>query len=514
MLDTNTTDISIQKAEILQAAIHSPYAVKAERCRRSFFHFMQEFWDTVSNDDPQWNWHMKYLCDEMQKVAERVFEGQPKLYDLIINVPPGTSKSTICVIMFPVWCWIKKHWMKFIATSYSAALSLEHADYSRELIRSDKFQKIFPEIQIRKDKDQKGNFQIQKVMYDKDTGEEVGAVFGGNRFSTSVGAVLTGFHGHILLVDDPLNPEKSFSDVELKTSNRWIDQTLSMRKIDKAICPTIMIMQRLHQDDPTGHLITKKNKRIKHICLPGEIRTKGSEKKVSPPALKKYYTDGLLDPRRMDASVLKEMEADLGQYGYAGQVGQDPSPPKGGMFKVDRFVIIDRMPAAEHLGLVVRYWDKAGTEDDGAFTSGSKMWKLVGDEYEGKFLVSNVRKGQWSSEVREKNIKSTTEADGKDCVVWIEQEPGSGGKESAESTVRNLAGFSVRKDKVTGSKVKRADTYSVQVNDGNVLLLNGPWVQEFIDNHRFFPFGKYKDDIDSTSGAFNALTSSGKVFVS
>jgi len=478
-------------------ALYYPDAITAEICRRSFYDFMQRFWYEVSAEEPKWNWHIEYICKELTKVAERVAFGLPKEYDLIINVPPGTTKSITCTIMFPVWCWIRWPWMKFIATSYSGPLSLEHAEYSRELVRSDKFQRVFPELQIKADKDQKGNFTIQETIFNDDgTVKEVKR--GGNRFSTSVGGSLTGFHGHILIVDDPLNPEKAVSEVELEKANRFMGQTLSTRKVDKTIVPTVLIMQRLHQNDPAGHMIASKKDKIKHICLPGESWNYGEQ--INPPELVKYYKDGMLDPVRMGREVLREMEDDLGQYGYAGQIGQKPTPPGGGMFKVDRFEIIDQMPSDAAILKTLRYWDKAGTQGGGKYTAGVK-WHALNNK---KFLISDVKRGQWSSENREDIIKSRAEADGRKCAIWVEQEPGSGGKESAEGTIRNLAGFSAHKDVVSGqgSKEYRADPYSVQVNNGNVLLLRGDWNHDFIEEHRFFPFGTYSDQVDAGSGGF------------
>ena len=87
--------------------------------------------------------------------------------------------------------------------------------------------------------------------------------------------------------------------------------------------------------------------------------------------------------------------------------------------------------------------------------------------------------------------------DGRRTIIYIEQEPGSGGKDSALATIRNLAGYSVYADKPTGDKVYRADPYSVQVNNG-VFLIRAPWNYAFV-GHRYFPLGKYKDQVDAAS---------------
>jgi predicted phage terminase large subunit-like protein len=479
-------------------ALLTPMQIRREINNRSLHKFLIYFWPVISNQAYQDNWHVEILCKELEEIAYRVGNRQPKLHDLIINIPPGTTKTIICSIVFPVWCWTKWYWMRFITVSYSSALSLESAEYSRDLVKSEQFKAVYPELDIKLDKDTKSNFKVVK--------KEIGRIGfmprqlnGGNRYSTSVGGTLTGFHADILIWDDPLNPQEAVSAKELENTNRWIDQTLPTRKTDKRISTTIGIMQRLNQDDPTGHILAKKKKNVRHICLPGEIEN--YKEQVYPPELAKYYVNNLLDPGRMDWGVLKDLEADLGQYGYAGQIGQNPTPPGGAMFQVDHFQIIDHLPASVNTQSVARYWDKAGSQGKGCFTAGVKIMKL----FTGKYIVLDCKRGQWGTHERERIIRETAEADGQEVTQYLEQEGGSGGKESAESTVINLAGYVCLLDHPTGDKVFRADPFSVQVNNGNVMLLRGDWNKDFIDEYRFFPFGKLKDQVDAGSACFNKL---------
>lgn len=493
----------LTKKERIKLALLDPRIAIREKCKRDFYFFFKYFWDIVSNEELKDNWHIEYLCKEAQKVVENVAKGKPKEYDLIINVPPGTSKTTIVSIMLPVWAWTNYYHLKFITASYSGALALEAAEASRDLIRSEKFRQIFPDIEIKQDKDTKSNFRIvKKEQYYP--GRPPRQLLGGNRYSTSVGGTLTGFHGHILICDDLIDPYKSVSQVELDKANRWFSQTLSTRKVDKEVTPIILIQQRLHQNDPTGYLLKqRKGKKIRHISIPGEIVT--FKENVNPPELVKYYKDGLMDPIRMSWEVLKDLEADLGQYGYASQIGQNPIPIGGGMFKVEHFQIVDNLPAQHDILQKIRYWDKAGTvKDDSPYTVGVKMYKIKVFENT-KYLVVDVKRGRWEASERETIIKETAQVDGRDVVIYVEQEPGSGGKESAQSTIRNLAGFVVHADRPTGDKVYRADPYSVQVNYGNVLLLRGEWNHDFIEEHKYFPLGTYKDQVDAAAGAFNKL---------
>src|SRR5690606_26197714 len=288
-----------------------------EKCNRRLSFFVKEFWSVIIPDKLVWNWHLDILCNEIQVVYERVIGNEvedpndpekkirvrlPKLYDLIINIPPGTSKSTICTIMAPAWSWGKDSSLRHMTGSYSANLSMDHSVKSRDIIKSDKYRRYFPNVIIKKDEDNKTNFRTTN---------------NGQRFVTSTGGAATGVHAHIITIDDPLNPKQAASAVQLLEANNWFDKTLSTRKVDKDVTPTILIMQRLATDDPTGHLLEKRGNKIRHVCLPGSLES-GT---VKPSKYEKYYKDGLLDPLRLSRKVLGELKTDLGSSGFSGQVG-------------------------------------------------------------------------------------------------------------------------------------------------------------------------------------------------
>lgn len=301
--------------------------IDKELCERSYFYFLKLFWNEIITEKMQNSFHIEYLCNEVQKMGERIVARQSKEYDLIINIPPGQSKSTIATIYFPVWLWIKDPSIRIISGSYAATLSIEHATKSRTLIRSDKFQKFWGDkIVIAKDNDNKSYYSNNK---------------GGERKSVSVGGAVTGSHAHLLLIDDPVNPKQANSDVLLSTSNKWIDETLSTRVVDAAITPTILIMQRLHENDATGvklkQLEKDPNLKIKHICLPAS-----DDYPIYPPELKLKYIDGVLDPLRKPKAILNDFKSKLGSFGYASQMGQQPKSTEGNIVKSKWFGWYDK----------------------------------------------------------------------------------------------------------------------------------------------------------------------------
>jgi len=123
-------------------------------------------------------------------------------------------------------------------------------------------------------------------------------------------------------------------------------------------------------------------------------------------------------------------------------------------------------------------------------------------------VIEHMVRGQWSALEREKIIKECSKRDAamlEQYEIGVEQEPGSGGKESAESTIRGLAGMRAYADRPTGPKEVRAEPFAAQVQGGNVWLVAGPWHADFLEELESFPNGRYVDQVDACSGAFNRL---------
>ena len=319
--------------------------IQAERCRRSFYYFFKTFWDVIIPEKFTDNWHIEYLCNELQEVMTRVFNREASLHDLVVNIPPGTSKTTIATVMLPAWSWINDPSVRSMTASYSAQLSADHSVKSRDIIKSDKFKRLFPGLNIRQDFDNKTHYKNNH---------------NGERFATSLKGTATGFHAHVIIIDDPLNPKEASSEVERENANNFFRSTIPTRKIDKAVTPTILIMQRLHDEDPTGYFLEQKKKglKVKLICLPAEI-----SKDVTPSILRKKYVNGLLDCNRMTRDILDDFKIRLGSYGYAGQMMQTPSPSDGGIWKQAHFLTFDDDQInVEEVTNIGSDWDLAYTE--------------------------------------------------------------------------------------------------------------------------------------------------------
>jgi predicted phage terminase large subunit-like protein len=270
-------------------------------------------------------------------------------------------------------------------------------------------------------------------------------------------------------------------------------------------------MQRVHKKDPSGIALekAKKGKKVKHICLPGDILSKGNKKRVTPKELVPIYLkqNGFLDPVRLDQEALHEQLLNLGQFGYKSQIDQNPTSPGSGMFQAFKISTVDPNEFNEiQIVRIIRYWDKAGTQDGGTYTVGVKMAQLKN----GRFLIMDVVRGQWGATRRDTIIRETVRLDGPLVPQYIEQEPGSGGKDSAYISKNEIEkmGNKVFLDRPTGDKIYRADPFSVAVNLGYVVMFKAPWNEDYITEMEDFPNVDDKDQIDASSGAYTALKSS------
>jgi predicted phage terminase large subunit-like protein len=485
----------------VEELLEQPDAIDTELATRHLVNFIEQAWHVV---EPQTefknNWHIGAIAEH----CEAVQSGE--IRNLLVNIPPRFMKSLIISVFWPVWSWIQNPGMQWLTSSYAHQLAIRDAVKSRRIINSTWFKQRWPHIALSSDQNVKSSY------YNTD---------GGYRLATSVGGAVTGEGGHIITVDDPHNIVEIESEVVRKNAILWWDEAMSTRLNDPETGGKVIIMQRSHQYDLSGHVIEKGN--YTHLKLPLEFRVK-----------KKCFTEiGFEDPRTKEDELLwknrvgktanQDMKHALGSYGYAGQMQQEPSAREGNMFKIDEINYVNEI---REMNVKKRWrsWDKAGTAGGGAYTVGLRMGRYRvprkngtfdenGKERKSKYFIDDIRRGQWSSGKREQVIMQTSNADGKKVWIVVEQEPGSGGKESAEGTQRRLVNRRVELDRPTGDKEDRADDFSVAVENGEVDILMASWTHELKEELKHFPASTYKDQVDCCSMAFKRLCVKGMIHI-
>lgn len=450
--------------------------LEREACRRSLATFVREAWHVLEPGQQYIHgWHVEAVCEHLEAITH------DDLTRILINIPPGTMKSTLVSVFWPAWEWGPQGMphQRIIGASHEQGLATRDTLKMRRLITSDWYQSRWP-LKLTGDQNQKTYYENERT---------------GFRQACAVGS-MTGKRGDRVIWDDPHSAESALSDAHRETALRVFQETLPTRLNNPERSAIIIVMQRLHEDDVSGHILAN-DLGYEHLCLPMEFE---SDRRCTTSI---GFTDPrteegeLLFPERFPKEVVDRDKKVMGAFAVAGQFQQRPAPRGGGFFHWDRVEIVDVAPKVRKY---VRYWDKAGTDGGGAYTAGV----LIGLHDNG-WIILDVVRGQWSAGKREDIILQTAKGDPRGTETWVEQEPGSGGKESAEATIRNLSGFKCQAEKVTGSKEMRAEPYAVQMEAGSISCLSRPWTQDFIGEHKTFPVGKYKDQVDAAAGAFSKL---------
>jgi len=465
---------------------------KRTLCIKSFYYFTKEAFKalnpTVVFKD---NWHIEYLCREAQEEAQRIIRKETRPYNyLVINVPPRSLKSEIFSVYFPVWVWLQDNSFEFIFSSYSASLSNEHSDKCKNVIRSRWFQKNFSDK--------------VKIKRGKDRVQDWGIVGGGVRLATSTNGTITGKGGMIVTQDDPQDPQRAASETERKASIDFTKETLSSRLNDPDLGLFIVVMQRLHQQDLTGWLLSDPEKRIKHICIPAEY----DEETVKLPGIEKYphlkpYTNGLMFPERFSQKFLKSMLVDLGENGYAGQYLERPSAKGGGLFKKDYFQVITWPQFLQRVAgrryVTDFFTDGAYTErlENDPTAQGAFIW------LDNCLFIRNMSVDHVDSAYLREWIEADVKTNGYTRESFIRMEPKASGLTvigavKKESNL-NIEAYEYPRDSgvtMRDEKIVRANAAAPTARSGRVFLIEGPWIEKFINELIVFPNGKNDDQVD------------------
>lgn len=205
-------------------------------------------------------------------------------------------------------------------------------------------------------------------------------------------------------------------------------------------------------------------------------------------------------PERFPEPQVAELERTLGSYATAGQLQQRPAPRGGGMFKRSDFRAVPTLPACKRL---MRGWDLAATADEKAAATAGV---LIGEKADGSgFVIAHAVREQADPAGTRRLIKNTATQDGKAIYGSLPQDPGQAGKAQVQDLIAMLAGLPYEASPESGDKITRAEPLAAQVAVGNVEIVEGPWNEAFLGELELFPFGKWKDQVDAVSRAFNEL---------
>ena len=471
------------KAEKARRAIEEErdrIARDAERIRNhcvSLAGFVKEAWRVIEPDTTLvWNWHLDAICEHLEAITAG------RINRLLVNVPPGSSKSLLASVLWQAWEWgpCGRPSLRYLATAFNDGPVKRDTRKCRDLIMSDWYQSLWPAVRLTR--------TGETSFANSSTGSREGVAFGS----------LTSQRGDRLIIDDPHSTRTAESETDRERTTRQFREGALNRLNDQARSAIVVIMQRLHERDISGVILDLKMD-YTHLCLPMEFEP--SRRCATSIGFRdpRSGEGELLDPGRFGADTVAAMKRETTAFAWAGQYQQRPAPREGALFKRHWFEVVEAAPAS---GTVCRGWDLAATNSSTSdWTAGVRMRRTS----QGVFYIEDVRRDRLDGLKVEQMIKNTATSDGMGVHVSLPQDPGQAGKVQVASLIRLLAGHLVKSSLESGDKETRATPFANQCEAGNVKILRGDWNEAFLDEITTFPAGAHDDQVDAATRAFNFL---------
>ena len=408
------------------------------------------------------NWHLDVISEYLNALEKG------ELNRLIINMPPRSLKSLAVTVAWTSYLLGRHPAEKIITASYAAPLSLKHAMDSRTLIQSAWYKRVFPQMKVLGGQNEKHKFVTTEQ---------------GFRLATSVGGTLTGEGADILIMDDPLNPSQAASPRLRMRANHWFDHTLSSRLNDKRTGRMLLVMQRLHEEDLTGHLLAKGG--WEHLCLPAMA---ASPITISIGRFLKTMAEGeLLQPERESLQTLAELKRDLGSHGFAAQYLQSPVAAEGEMIRREWLCTA---PLPKEFERIIQSWDtaiKAGETNDRTACVTIGIAERV-------YYILDVTVVKMEYTSLKRTIAEMAEKFAPQAILIEDKASG----QSLLQDLRHGSALPVIPILPKGDKIYRTARITPLLEAGRVCFVHhSAWMAELEAELLAFPRGRYDDQVDA-----------------
>jgi predicted phage terminase large subunit-like protein len=341
----------------------------------------------------------------------------------------------------------------------------------------------------------------------------------GYRLSTSVGGSVTGEGGDRIVCDDPHKVDEVDSDTSRKKVLDWWDVAMSTRVNDPKTSAMVVVMQRCHQRDLSGHLLEKGN--FEHLSLPAEYEGPGRTTSIGFSDLR-TEPGQLLWPERYGPEEIVEAKLNLGSYAAAGQLQQRPSPAGGGIFKRHWFrfwqlpginlpPVIVRLPDGTRMSIEpielrsvdddLQSWDCAFKGEETSDYVVGQVWARAGSAY----ILGDQVRGRMDFPATLNAFRQLSRKYPGILAKLVEDK--ANGSAVVQTLVREIPGIIPVNPE--GGKLARARAISPFVEAGNVYLPHpeyAPWVLDFIEECVQFPNGANDDQVDAMTQAILRLS--------
>jgi len=423
------------------------------------------------------------VCEHLEAVTAG------EIPNLLINIPPRYTKSLVVTVGWPTWEWLLKPSTQYIFNSYAASLSLTHSRYRRLLIESDWYQHNWGDR--------------YKLSVDQNTKSEFENSSRGAMLAISTGGGL-GRGGDRIVMDDPHNPRVVESDTERQAVIDHYDLTLCGR-LNSATGSKVLVMQRLHEKDLTGHILAKEGLvkdggQWEHIKLEA-LATKPTIV-IFPRShreIKREINDALC-PARHTTEQFKKLQVNNPRL-FAPQYQQTPTPAGGGVVEEGWWRHYQGPKEASWFDRIVLSWDMAFKDTK---TSSYVVGQVWGQKGADKYLLHQVRRHMSFTETL-KAFSAQCNDEKWQAFLWAKiVEDKANGTAVLDTLKKKIPGLIAFDPSGMGSKEARAHAVAPEIEAGNVYLPDPdevPWVKLYKQEWSYVPKGEFWDQVDATTQA-------------
>lgn len=421
--------------------------------------------------------HLNIIDQYLEQVVLYLLtNGEQGIGRLMINCPPQYGKSTTVSQYFPAYVIGKMTWVKLMLVSYGDGLARRNSRAVRKIIQSQAYQEIFPGVRLDRSKKAANEFEIEGT--------------GGEMFSTGILGGATGHPSNLLIVDDPIKnrAEAESPTIRERTRDAFYSDIYTRLGLPGAI---VFMNTRWNYEDLSGTVLNDPNEQYVHVNLPAIAEENDIMGRQPGQALW---------PEKHNEEKLAQIRASMGDYAFASLFQQSPLQTKGRLFDTGKIRIVKEAP---EIVRTVRFYDLAvTTKSRSSWTVGFKLG-ITKDEM---LVILHVWRAQLEApDVHEKIVQNAM-IDGKDVRIRLEAE--KGGIVELQYMLRDprLRAFTMDAKPPHGDKYARAGAPAARVNGERVLMVEGAWNRELLDELSMFPASTNTDQVDGFSGAYQMLT--------
>jgi predicted phage terminase large subunit-like protein len=425
----------------------------------NFLKFVKHVWPSFIAGN-----HHRIFAEKLEKVA------RGELKRLIVNMPPRHTKSEFASYLFPAWVMGQKPETKIIQATHTAELAVGFGRKVKNLIDSEIYRDVFPELALAKDAKASGRWSTDK---------------GGEYYAVGVGGALAGRGANLCIIDDPVSEQDALSPTALDNIYEWY--TSGPRQRLQPGGAIIIVMTRWSIRDLTAKVLQK--------------QAEGGADKwevVEFPAIFPD-TDKVLWPEFWSREELDGVRASIPVAKWNAQYLQNPTAEEGAIVKRDWWNVwdSDEPPTCSY---IIQSYDTAFTKSERSDYSAITTWGVFhpDDGDEAAIILLDAEKGRWEfPELKDAALRLYGEYE-PDLVLIEQKASGTPLTQDLRKMGIPVSGFTPGRG---ADKFSRMNACAPVFESGMVYAPEARWAEEVIEECAAFPNGEHDDLADSMSQA-------------